>query len=249
MHTIRIPSVPCARCGHTWVPRIADVTVWARCKRPYWDRPQKARAAAVSPAAARAPPCLSEGDAMAQSSRTTWLVSLLALAAVLVLHVSPAWQPAPRPGMRWEGAAPIVCTTCCTAGRCHTTCHEGPPGGPQRRRQAPPASGGLPGAPEAFTVHAVSPLSTSSPCWGHARLCLTVRSLWRHCSREATRRVVMTQRCLIDVSLYRVDETMLIETTIGDVWRGLQPLVATLAPGLVAGSCVRTPRNPLENNV
>ena len=108
MHTIRIPSVPCARCGHTWVPRSADVTVWARCKRPYWDRPQKARAAAVSPAAACAPPCLSEGDAMAQSSRTTWLVSLLALAAVLVLHVSPAWQPAPRPGMRWEGAAPLV---------------------------------------------------------------------------------------------------------------------------------------------
>lgn len=35
----KLTRVACLRCGHSWVPRVADTRVCPGCKSPYWDRP------------------------------------------------------------------------------------------------------------------------------------------------------------------------------------------------------------------
>lgn len=37
---IRLPTLKCLRCGHTWVPRRADVLICPRCKSASWDKPK-----------------------------------------------------------------------------------------------------------------------------------------------------------------------------------------------------------------
>jgi uncharacterized OB-fold protein len=37
---VRISTLTCKRCGHTWVPRQAVVTLCARCKSTLWNVPK-----------------------------------------------------------------------------------------------------------------------------------------------------------------------------------------------------------------
>jgi hypothetical protein len=59
---------------------------------------------------------------MAKSYRTKFFVSMVALATVLVFHVSPVLATCSTSSTSYGGRH-TFCTTCCTAGRCHTTCH------------------------------------------------------------------------------------------------------------------------------
>lgn len=36
--TFRLPIAKCLRCGHTWTPRGAEVTICPSCKSPYWNK-------------------------------------------------------------------------------------------------------------------------------------------------------------------------------------------------------------------
>jgi predicted Zn-ribbon and HTH transcriptional regulator len=38
---VRIPTLKCKRCGHAWIPRIADVRLCPKCKTARWDEPKK----------------------------------------------------------------------------------------------------------------------------------------------------------------------------------------------------------------
>ena len=38
---IDIYRLECLRCGHTWVPRQADVRLCPKCKSPFWDTPKE----------------------------------------------------------------------------------------------------------------------------------------------------------------------------------------------------------------
>ena len=60
---------------------------------------------------------------MAKPYRTKFFVSMVALAAVLVFHVTPVLAACSTARYSLGGGRSYFCTTCCTAGRCHTTCH------------------------------------------------------------------------------------------------------------------------------
>ena len=39
---INLPQkLECKRCGHKWIPRVAEVRICAKCKSPYWDKEKK----------------------------------------------------------------------------------------------------------------------------------------------------------------------------------------------------------------
>jgi len=38
---VKVTHLECKRCGHTWVPRKAEVLLCPKCKSPYWNRPRK----------------------------------------------------------------------------------------------------------------------------------------------------------------------------------------------------------------
>ena len=40
MAKVRIPTLTCLRCGHQWIPRVADVRLCAVCKSPWWNDPR-----------------------------------------------------------------------------------------------------------------------------------------------------------------------------------------------------------------
>ncbi len=31
----------CLRCGHEWVPRLAEIVACPKCRSPYWNRPRR----------------------------------------------------------------------------------------------------------------------------------------------------------------------------------------------------------------
>ena len=35
---IKLLKLNCKRCGHSWIPRITEITVCPKCKSPYWNR-------------------------------------------------------------------------------------------------------------------------------------------------------------------------------------------------------------------
>jgi Zn finger protein HypA/HybF involved in hydrogenase expression len=39
MSKIKIPTLKCERCGHTWVPKISDVKICPKCKSARWNQP------------------------------------------------------------------------------------------------------------------------------------------------------------------------------------------------------------------
>jgi predicted Zn-ribbon and HTH transcriptional regulator len=49
----RIKPLTCQRCGHTWIPRKAEIRQCAKCKSAYFETPREARPAPASPAADR----------------------------------------------------------------------------------------------------------------------------------------------------------------------------------------------------
>ena len=58
---------------------------------------------------------------MAKSYRTKFLVSLVAFAAVLVFHVSPALASCSTHTYMYGGRM-VMCTTCCFGNNCNTNC-------------------------------------------------------------------------------------------------------------------------------
>jgi hypothetical protein len=41
---LKLPTLKCLRCGHTWFPRQAELPKTCankECKSPYWDRPRR----------------------------------------------------------------------------------------------------------------------------------------------------------------------------------------------------------------
>jgi len=43
MADVTITKLKCERCGHTWVPRKAEVIICPKCKSPYWNKPRQVR--------------------------------------------------------------------------------------------------------------------------------------------------------------------------------------------------------------
>ena len=37
---IKLQFIKCERCGHTWVPRKAEIRICPNCKSAYWDTPK-----------------------------------------------------------------------------------------------------------------------------------------------------------------------------------------------------------------
>jgi predicted Zn-ribbon and HTH transcriptional regulator len=38
--TLHLRGLECRRCGHRWVPRIAEVRICPKCKSARWDEPK-----------------------------------------------------------------------------------------------------------------------------------------------------------------------------------------------------------------
>jgi Zn finger protein HypA/HybF involved in hydrogenase expression len=50
MSKIKIPTLKCLRCGHTWMPRTTDVRLCPHCKNVRWNEPpEKKPTKEVSP--------------------------------------------------------------------------------------------------------------------------------------------------------------------------------------------------------
>lgn len=44
---IKLPSLTCLRCNHTWIPRQTDVRICPDCKSSRWDTPRAAVSGAI----------------------------------------------------------------------------------------------------------------------------------------------------------------------------------------------------------
>jgi len=53
MATVKIPTLSCHRCGHTWIPRSAP-QFCPKCHSPKWNEPRAAAAPAKRARKARA---------------------------------------------------------------------------------------------------------------------------------------------------------------------------------------------------